>query len=93
MIQSPSRISLFVRDARRSRTFYPDVLKIPMRMGSSDHDVLLTSDGLHIYLHWTPPGIEVAFQHRGVELFFRVHDVERRTTPEANGGRDSGGTP
>jgi hypothetical protein len=28
-----------------------------------------------------------------VELFFRVHDVERRTTPEANGGRDSGGTP
>ncbi len=76
MVQSLSLINLFVRDVQWSREFYADVLEIPVLTPSDDQYVLLDIDGPQIYLHWTPSGTEVEYQHRGVELFFRVHDVD-----------------
>ncbi len=76
MLESLSLINLFVRDVPRSRRFYQELLDVPI-LAADDQYTLLDIDGPQIYLHWTPPDTEVAYRQRGVELFFRVHDVDQ----------------
>ena len=76
MLESLSLINLFVRDVPVSRQFYQELLEVPI-VEADDQYTLLDIDGPHIYLHWTPPESEVAYRQRGVELYFRVGDVDQ----------------
>ncbi len=76
MLESLSLINLFVRDVPVSRQFYQELLEVPI-VAADDQYTLLDIDGPQIYLHWTPPDSEVEYRQRGVELYFRVGDVDQ----------------
>jgi catechol 2,3-dioxygenase-like lactoylglutathione lyase family enzyme len=79
MVESLSLINLMVRDVQRSREFYCGVLEIPIANagdGEIDKYLRLDIDGPQLYLHYTPPEQEVDYARRGVEVFFRVANVD-----------------
>ena len=81
MLESLSLINLFVRDVPTSRTFYCDLLGVPVATPPGEPEIdqytLLDIDGPQIYLHWTPPDTEVEYRKRGLELYFRVSDADQ----------------
>ena len=70
-------IMLVVKDTKRSREFYSEVLGFEAKVNGDDFSSVLTANGVEIELHAPHEGHDHAVASKGTQLSLEVDDVDK----------------
>ena len=70
-------VMLVVKDTRRSREFYAEVLGLEAKVEGDDFSSVLTANGVEIELHAPHEGHYHAVASKGTQLSIEVDDVDK----------------